>query len=76
MLSISLAMVLSLSPALPGDDTKTPPKTSQPPRKPNPLAPSLPETTDEEEERFDRIIDRFILFDTGKLPGPDGKKAT
>jgi hypothetical protein len=76
MLSVSLAVVLSFSLALPADDPKSqPPKTSKTERKPNPLAPSLPETTEEEEEKFDKIIDRFILFDTGKLPGPEGKKA-
>jgi hypothetical protein len=44
-------------------------------RKPNPFAPSLPQLTDEEEDEIDRIIDRFILFDTGRLGGADGKKA-
>lgn len=44
-------------------------------RKPNPFAPSLPQLTDEEEAELDRIIDRFILFDTGKLKGEEGKKA-
>jgi hypothetical protein len=53
---------------LPGD----PPDT---PRKPSPFAPSLPELTDEEESRYDKIIDRFIDFDTGKLTGEEGKKA-
>lgn len=45
------------------------------PRKPHPLAPSLPETTREEEDRFDKIIDRFILADTGNLKGPETKTA-
>jgi hypothetical protein len=45
------------------------------PRKPNPLAPSLPETTKQEEEKFDKIIDRFILADTGKLKGDEAKQA-
>src|SRR5262249_33000208 len=44
-------------------------------RKPHPLAPSLPELTDAEEEKIDRIIDRFILADTGRLRGDDKKKA-
>jgi hypothetical protein len=44
-------------------------------RKPNPFAPSLPQLTDEEEEKIDRIIDRFIRFDTGRLSGAEGKKA-
>lgn len=45
------------------------------PRKPHPLAPSLPSTTKEEEDRFDQVIDRFIEADTGKLKGPEAKKA-
>ena len=45
------------------------------PRKPNPLAPSLPLLTAKEEAFLDGIIDRFIQFDTGRLPGADGKKA-
>src|SRR5258708_19535284 len=45
------------------------------PRKPSPFAPSLPETTKEEEAKFDQIIDRFILADTGKLKGPEMKQA-
>jgi hypothetical protein len=45
------------------------------PRKPHPFAPSLPETTKEEEDKFDKIIDRFILADTGKLKGPEFKEA-
>jgi hypothetical protein len=45
------------------------------PRKPHPLAPSLPETTKAEEDKFDEIIDRFIDADTGKLKGPEAKKA-
>jgi hypothetical protein len=46
-----------------------------PPRKSNPLAPSLPFLTDEEEEKLDGIIDRFIDADVGKLKGDDYKKA-
>src|SRR5215213_914005 len=41
----------------------------------NPLAPSLPQTTREEEAKFEKVIDRFILYDTGKLTGAEGKKA-
>jgi hypothetical protein len=44
-------------------------------RQPNPLAPSIPQLTDEEEEAIERIIDRFILFDTGRLRGAEGKQA-
>jgi len=45
------------------------------PRRPNPLAPSLALLTEEEEAKLDAIIDRFIAYDTGKLPGPEGKEA-
>jgi hypothetical protein len=45
-------------------------------RKPHPLAPSLPQLTDEEEEQIGRIIDRFILADTGRLRGAEAKKAS
>jgi hypothetical protein len=42
---------------------------------PNPLAPSLPELTREEEDQLDDVINRFIQFDTGQLRGDEGKKA-
>jgi hypothetical protein len=45
------------------------------PRKPNPFFPSLPLLTREEEAKLDQIIDRFILYDTGRLPGEEGKQA-
>jgi hypothetical protein len=51
------------------------PPDPQTPRKPHPLAPSLPQLTDEEEAQLDRIIDRFIQFDIGQLQGQEGLKA-
>ncbi|MBL8793451.1 MAG: hypothetical protein JNM56_06085 [Planctomycetia bacterium] len=51
------------------------PARTEPPRKPHPLAPSLPQLTDEEEKRIEDIVHRFILFDTGRLPGAEGQKA-
>jgi hypothetical protein len=45
------------------------------PRKPNPLAPSLPLLNKEEAARYEAVIDRFIQYDTGKLKGAEGKKA-
>jgi len=45
------------------------------PRKPHPFAPSLPKLTNEEEEKLDEIIDRFIQYDLGKLTGAEGRKA-
>src|SRR5262245_59157151 len=44
-------------------------------RKSHPLAPSLPLLSKEEYEAFERVIDRFIEYDTGKLKGAEGKKA-
>lgn len=44
-------------------------------RKPHPLAPSLPETTKKDEDRFDKVIDRFIQADIGKLNAADTKAA-
>ncbi len=45
------------------------------PRRPSPLAPSLPELTREEEEKLDQIIDRFMLYDIGRLQGEDAARA-
>jgi hypothetical protein len=45
------------------------------PRQPSPLAPSLPLLTEAEYAEIEGIIDRFILYDTGKLKGADGRKA-
>jgi hypothetical protein len=45
------------------------------PRPPHPFAPSLPQLTPKEEAQYEAIVDRFIQFDTGKLPGAAGKKA-
>lgn len=39
------------------------------------VAPSLPATTRADEDRFDAVIDRFMLADTGRLRGEEGKKA-
>jgi hypothetical protein len=64
---LSLAVALVFPAALPAEKKE--------PRKPNPFAPSLPQLTDEEEATVDRTIDRFILFDIGRLPGPEGQKA-
>jgi hypothetical protein len=44
-------------------------------KKRSPIAPSLPYLTNDEEAKLDRVIDRFILFDTGRLPGPEGQQA-
>jgi hypothetical protein len=64
---------------LPAADPQ-PPKTgtidnTQTPRKPHPLAPSLPELSEDEEKQIEAVIDRFIAADTGKLQGPEARKA-
>jgi hypothetical protein len=65
-------LFLSFTLLLSGD---APTAKDETPRKPNPLAPSLPLLTKEEEANLDAIISRFIQYDTGKLGGDDGKKA-
>jgi hypothetical protein len=63
------ATLLALALAVAADET------TPTPRKPNPFAPSLPLLTREEEAKLDQIIDRFILYDTGRLPGEEGRQA-
>jgi hypothetical protein len=65
LLTVVFAVVLSISPA----------SSEDAPRKPNPLAPSLPLLTSDEENHLDKVIDRFMQFDTGHLHGEDGKAA-
>ena len=64
LLTLTLAVVLSANPA--PDDA---------PRKPNPLAPSLPLLTSDEENHLDKVIDRFMLADTDQLHGDEAKTA-
>jgi hypothetical protein len=64
LLTIALAVALSANPA--PDDA---------PRKPNPLAPSLPLLTSDEENHLDKVIDRFMLADTDQLHGDEAKTA-
>jgi hypothetical protein len=44
-------------------------------RKPNFLAPSLPELTEDEENKLDEVINRFIDYDSGKVRGPEGRQS-
>lgn len=44
-------------------------------REPNPLAPSLPLLSEAEEARYDKIVNQFIKYDLGQLPGAEGLKA-
>lgn len=64
LLTAVLAVVLSANPA--NDDAAL---------KINPVAPSLPYLTLDEEHHLDKVIDRFMQFDTGHLRGEDGKTA-
>ena len=64
-------LTLILCAVITGDD----PGRSKEERKPSAIAPSLPALTDEEEDKLDEIIDRFIDQDIGKLRGQAGKKA-
>src|SRR5262249_51653349 len=45
------------------------------PRKPSPIAPSLPALTKEEEAKVDEVIDRFMQADVGRLKGAEARKA-
>src|SRR5262245_55685159 len=52
-----------------------PPAPSAAPRPSNPFAPSLLQLTDQEEEKLDEVVQRFILSDIGKLKGKEAEKA-
>jgi len=64
-------LTLTLCVAFTGDDSSR----SKPERKPSAIAPSLPALTDEEEDKLDETVDRFIQQDIGKLRGAEAKKA-
>src|SRR5260370_42549406 len=76
MLTLTLSLALCVA-AGPDDNPATPPTPASPTTtpKPHPLAPSLKATTESDEDKFDKVIDRFIEYDTGKLKGPEAKKA-
>jgi hypothetical protein len=63
-----LLLTLTAAALLYGDAKDTP-------RKPNPLYPSLPQLTDDEEDQLDRIISRFVKADIGELRGEDSLRA-
>ncbi len=58
-----------------GSLTAEPPTPEKERPKRSGIAPSLPYLTNEEEEKLDGVIDRFIRFDTGKLTGAEGQQA-
>jgi len=63
-----LVLTLALLGAADTPSAKEKPKHS-------PYGPSLPYLTREEEDRLDEIIDRFMLYDIGRLQGDAAKKA-
>jgi hypothetical protein len=68
MVAILWTLTLTLACAVdPADSPET--------RKSNPFAPSLRLLTAKEEADLDAVIDRFILYDTGRLRGVEGRKA-
>jgi hypothetical protein len=67
-MSALVALILAVAPAADLTYKGTP-------RQPNPLAPSLPLLTEAEYTEIDGVIERFILYDTGKLKGEEGRKA-
>jgi hypothetical protein len=68
MTPILLAITLVVTGAADAPSSPEKPKRS-------PYAPSLPYLTKEEEARLDEIIDRFMLYDVGRLQGEEGRKA-
>jgi hypothetical protein len=55
-----------------GADDKT--ATKEKPKH-SPYGPSLPYLTQEEEDKLDEIVNRFMLYDIGQLQGQEGAKA-
>jgi hypothetical protein len=64
---VTFSIVLALS-VTAGPEPKTP-------REPSPYGPSLPRLTDEEERKYDAVIDRFVQQDTGVLKGKEAERA-
>ena len=69
MTTTLLSLVLTVFAAEP-----TPPPAKERPKR-SPIAPSLPYLTNDEEDKLDRVVDRFIQFDIGRLPGAEGQQA-
>jgi hypothetical protein len=76
LLSLTLAVLVGAADSKTDKDKpRGSTRGSTKPRKPHPYAPSLPELSDEEEKKLDEIIDRFMLYDIGKLRGKEGAQA-
>lgn len=70
-------LVLALAILGAGDDVPSRSAGTKENEKPkhSPYAPSLPYLTKEEEDKLDEIIDRFMLYDIGRLQGQEAAKA-
>lgn len=70
-------LVLTLAVCAFGEDAPSRSAGTREKEKPkhSPYAPSLPYLTKEEEDQLDEIIDRFMLYDIGRLQGQEGAKA-
>lgn len=70
-------LVLTLALFAAADGVSTPSPTAKEKEKPkhSPYASSLPYLTKEEEDKLDQIVDRFMLYDIGRLGGQEGAKA-
>jgi hypothetical protein len=70
-----LVLTLALCGAADGVPTSSPGTKEKEKPKHSPYAASLPYLTKEEEDKLDEIIDRFMLYDIGRLGGQEGAKA-
>src|SRR6516165_4633742 len=70
-------LVLTLAVLGAGDDVPSRSSATREKEKPkhSPYAPSLPYLTKEAEDKLDEIIDRFMLYDIGRLQGQEAAKA-
>ncbi len=68
------ATLLILALAVFGADGKADSKEKEKPKH-SPYGPSLPYLTKEEEDKLDEIVDRFMLYDIGRLGGVEGARA-
>ncbi len=68
-------LVLTLTVCAFGDDAPSRSAGAKEKPKHSPYAPSLPYLTKEEEDKLDDVIDRFMLYDIGRLQGQEGAKA-
>ncbi len=75
MTTTLLVLTLTVFAAADGVATRNVPTKEKEKPKHSPYAPSLPYLTREEEDKLDEIVDRFMLYDIGRLQGREGAKA-